>query len=245
MNILLIEDSSSIQKMLNQYLTELDYNVIIGSTAKEGLELLKSNPVDVILLDIILPDLNGIDVCKLIRQHSNTPILILTATKDTAVPCLSAGADDYIQKPFDPDELILRIKNVFRRNERPFLDEDFKSIKAIEKCYKFASLEYHPEKKILLSDELDEIDLTASEHLVLNYFLSHSGQILSREDIAKAINLQNYSSTMSRSVDTLIYRLKSKLKAFQDPAISSVRNKGYQWIAPTETAQTNLHENIL
>ncbi|MDC0535934.1 response regulator transcription factor [Francisellaceae bacterium] len=245
MNILLIEDSSSIQKMLNQYLTELDYNVLIGSTAKEGIELLQNEKVDVILLDIILPDMNGIDVCKSIREHSNTPIIILTATKDTAVPCLLAGADDYIQKPFDPDELLLRIKNVFRRSERPFLDEDFKNIKSLEKCYKFATLEYHPEKKLLLNDELDEVDLTANEHMALNYFLSHSGQVLSREDIARSINVQNYSSTMSRSIDTLIYRLKSKLKAFEDPVISSVRNKGYQWIAATETAQTNLHEDIL
>ncbi|MFN3966488.1 MAG: response regulator transcription factor [Endomicrobiia bacterium] len=206
--ILIIEDEEETIEFLKEYLTSEGYEVLYSTTGRDGLQKIKKENPNLVLLDLGLPDIDGLEVCKNIKQSTDTrtiPIIMLTCRTDITdkVTGLEAGADDYIVKPFDPHELIARIKAVFRRIEyyAPQPDE------IISKGGITLDVGKH---KVQVEFSAD-IELSPKEFQLLYLLMKNSGNVLEREYLLKS--LWGYTgSTESRTVDVHIQRLRKKLQ---------------------------------
>lgn len=217
MAILIIEDEKKVASFLKRGLEDSNYSIDLAAKGVEGLELLMKNEYQLIILDINLPDMNGIEVCQKIRENKSTPILMLTAlgTVDDKVAGLEAGADDYLLKPFQFKELLARIKALSRRP--PLLDN---------KIYKAADLELNIDTKVVFRAG-KIIDLTAKEYGLLEYFLKNKGKVLSRADIAENVWDLNFD-TGTNIIDVYITYLRKKIdKNFTPKLIHTLVGLGY------------------
>lgn len=214
----MIEDDPDITVLLVNYLKLYQMQVDAVNTPSLGLEKLVAQHYDLIILDLTLPEIDGLDVCRMIREKIDTPIIISSARGDLEdkLVALDYGADDYIPKPYEPRELIARIKSVMRR--------------------------YQPSQKIALSKfELFEerqqinfnkqqLDLTPAEYEILRLLIVNSGRILTRDFlVGNAPSITKESS--SRTVDVIISRLRHKIEEDQKSPIyiKSLRNRGYRF----------------
>lgn len=220
MRILLVEDDTTLAQNIKKGLTEEDYAVDLIQDGKQAYEQAVSEAYDLIILDIMLPGLNGIDICRGLRQEKIfTPIIILTAKSSTEdkITGLDSGADDYIAKPFSFEELLSRIRSLIRRS----------TIK--ETILKVGSLELNPSTHIV-KRKGKEIILTGKEYSLLEYFMHHPNQILTREQILSHVWDYSYES-MSNIVEVLIRRLRNKIdKDFpgEKRLFSTIRGLGYR-----------------
>ncbi len=215
---LMIEDDPDITTLLVNYLKKYDIIVTAASTPSTGLTLLDSNDFNLVILDLTLPQMDGLEVCKLIRAKTDIPIIISSARSDIndKVIGLQFGADDYLPKPYEPKELIARIKSVLRRYHP-----------AVAK--KNTLFVLHQAEQIILHNNVS-LSLTRAEYDILSLFLLHANQTLSRDflsDNSEAIS--DESST--RSIDVIIRRLRQKIES--DPKnpryIHSIRGSGYRF----------------
>lgn len=220
--ILVIDDDEKMNNLLKDYLSGFDYQVLSALDPESGLETLKSEKPDLIILDVMLPGMNGFEVCKEIRKESSIPIIMLTARGDVTdrIVGLELGADDYLPKPFEPRELVARIQSIFRR---------ISPVKS-ENEIKFDNLIVDLDKHIICLDG-KYIELTTMEFEVLEVFIKNRGIVLSREklmEMLKGIDWESYD----RSVDVLISRLRQKLN--DDPRhpkfIKTMWGSGYKFI---------------
>lgn len=229
---LIIEDEQSILKLLAYNLKQEGYHVESSMDGKEGLAFALKNTYDIILLDLMLPNIDGMDICRTLRQEKiDVPIIMLTA-KDTEIDKivgLEMGADDYITKPFSPREVIARMKAVLRRykksNELRMKQEDGLVLKIGE-------IEIHPEKyEVFVREEL--IDLTPKEFDLLLYLSQRVGRILSREQLLHAIWDFDFEGE-TRIVDVHISHLREKIeKNTKSPEyIITARGFGYKLEVP-------------
>lgn len=218
--ILIIEDEHSIQRMIEYDLKQLNYEVDSASDGFEGYKKASSTIYDVILLDVMLPNMNGMDICKKLRQEGNNAyIIMLTALDDefSVIKGFDIGADDYIKKPFSPRELIARIKAGLRRqgltnNEDTLYYNDLKIIQSSYEVFKGN----------------EKIELTLKEFELLVYLLKNKGKALSRDQLLT--NLWGFSyDGDSRVVDVHIFKLREKLDPDAD-YIKTVRGIGYRII---------------
>ena len=220
--ILIVEDEADIAQLVKLYLEKDGFRTTIASTGIEALTLIKTNRPDMVVLDLMLPEIDGLEVCKKIRSAPDTallPILMLTAKaeeSDTIIG-LELGADDYVTKPFSPKVLVTRVKALFRRLERT---HDPK-----QTSYAYGSLVVDLVRHEALVDE-KEIPLTAKEFGLLEQLVRHPGRVLTRDVLLNAVWGYDYYGT-TRTVDVHIRRLKLKIPLLDD-AIIAVKSLGYK-----------------
>lgn len=230
--ILIIEDDPSLAELISEYLSMNYYQVYHAPTATDGLNILNSpnKSVDLIILDLMLPDMDGIQVCQKVRQHkdswlSHTPIIMLTAKGDTTdcVLGLEMGADDYLSKPFEPRELLARIRSVLRRH-------DLSSLPHKDDNLTFGRLKVYPDSHEVTIDD-EPVRLTTHQFQLLHYFATHSGKVLSREQLWHAMPNDDSSDNIDRAIDVHISRLRALIEdnPRQPKRIITVRGVGYQF----------------
>ena len=219
MKILLVEDDNSISRFITKGLKEMLYTVDAAIDGEEGLHLALSQSYDMIILDIMLPKIDGWEVLESIRKEQlNTPVIILTAkdAKEDIVKGLELGADDYLVKPFSFVELLARIKAILRRG-RP--DTDL-SIMTVE------DLTLDLISRTVRRNEKD-IELSAKEFMLLEYLMRNEGQILTRTMILESVWGYNFD-TESNTIDVHINHLRKKIdRDFQPKLIRTIKGVGY------------------
>ncbi|MDN9008450.1 response regulator transcription factor [Brevibacillus laterosporus] len=226
--ILVVEDEVSISKLIQFNLEKAGYEVITAFDGKQALTMAREEKPDFIILDLMLPYMDGLDVCKTLRQERiNTPILILTAKEDELdkILGLELGADDYITKPFSPREVVARVKAILRRfNAKPEPDPE----KEEERQYSFGEIVIYPEKyEVFLRDE--KVELTPKEFELLLYLASNVGRVLTRDQLLNAVWNYDFVGD-SRIVDVHVSHLREKLEQdTKNPRyIKTVRGLGYK-----------------
>ncbi|MBC99128.1 MAG: DNA-binding response regulator [Halobacteriovoraceae bacterium] len=222
-SILLVEDSKEIYQIVNQALSRVA-DIKWGKSLQEGRDLIKENSIDLLLLDLELPDGNGIELCEELQStHPELPIFLLTAHDQLSDKVLgfSAGADDYITKPFNSLELKARIEAKLRK-----LDILMKSSDILE--WNELSINKSSQTLKVISDgDWENVELTALEFKLLMYFAVNEGKVLNREDILDEIWGQDVH-VYSRSVDTHVSKLRKKLLGASE-TIESVHGVGYKF----------------
>ena len=222
--ILLIDDDEKLGELLKAYFQRFDMQLDNAVRPSEGLLKIQRDKPDLVILDGMLPEQDGFDVCRTIRKTSSIPVVMLTARGDVTdrIVGLEIGADDYLSKPFEPRELVVRIQNVLRRS-RAAEEENSKQLR-------FGSLLVDTERR---TAELDgsPLDLTTMEYQLLVLFASNPGRTFNRDvilDELRGIDAQLFS----RSVDILVSRLRQKLgdTSRQPRFIKTVWGTGYAFI---------------
>jgi len=222
-NILMIEDDTDIAHLLGLVLQEHDMSVTNFECPELGISALNVHSYDLVILDLSLPGIDGTEVCKIIREKFSIPIIISTARSDIKdkMICYNFGADDYIPKPYDPEELILRIHALLKRTNTTNL-----------------SLPKETKKKFRVDKERLEIykeniliDFTQAQYHILSYLIEKSGFPISREEILLNVESVKYESSM-KSIDVLIGRIRQKIE--ENPKspkyLVSIRGVGYKFI---------------
>ena len=226
--ILIVDDDKEICALLKMFLTLEKYNVISAGTGLEGLKSFREGAADLIILDIGLPDISGQQLCKLIRQESDVPIVMLSANDSVSdkVICLEYGADDYISKPFENMELIARVKAILRRVEKNKTEE---AAASDSPEITFAGLVIDLSRRQVMQNGAS-LNLTPKEFELLIYFSKHQGQTLARDKITEDLWGKNTLYRWSRSLDVHIQNLRQKIE--QNPKnpsiIQTVSGVGYR-----------------
>lgn len=221
--ILIVEDEEDIQELLKFNLAKEGYQVSVASTGEEGLRHATQHVPDLVLLDLMLPKVDGLEVCKRLRAHprgAHIPIIMLTAKGEEAdvVTGLEVGADDYIAKPFSPRVVIARIRNILRRRG--------KTAESDEEPIKTRDLFIHPGRhEVLVKNK--PVDLTFTEFRVLHLLATRPGWVFSRQQIVDGVRGEDYAVT-ERAVDVQIVGLRKKLGASGEQ-IETVRGVGYRF----------------
>lgn len=215
-HILIIDDDEKIRDLLKQYLKNNNFFVSTAINASDAEEKLKIIKFDLVIIDIMMPGKDGLQLTKEIREKIDLPIILLTAKgePEDRVRGLELGAEDYLPKPFEPKELLLRIKNVIKRiRKNKYV---ITSIKIGKASINMKKMEIQKEKKV--------IKINTSEKILLENMIGSAGKIFSREEISKITNL-----TQERSIDVLVTRLRQKIEP--DPKnpkyLQTVRGTGY------------------
>jgi len=222
-HIVVVEDETDILELITYNLEKENYRVNGFSSGEEAIKSIPKLKPDVVILDLMLPGLDGMEVCKNIKQNNKTSdirVMMLTAKSDETdiVTGLELGADDYMTKPFSPKVLHARIKALLRRDERKDKDE--------EGVLDLGELHIHPGKREVRL-EGESLSLTNMEFKILHFLASHQGWAYTRSQIVAAIRGENFAVT-DRSVDTLIVGLRKKLGNHSD-LIETVRSVGYRF----------------
>ncbi|WDV45570.1 response regulator transcription factor [Clostridiaceae bacterium M8S5] len=216
--ILIAEDDTRMRILISDFLKNQGYSIIEAKHGCQAIEKFKNNNIDLAILDIMMPYLNGFEVCKEIRKISDIPIVMLTA-KNTEIDELNGfknGSDEYITKPFSPTILVARINALIKRTYQ--INED----DVIKKGALTVILKQH---KVILNDE--PIDLSQTEYNLLLYFIENESIVLTRNQLLNKIWGIDYQGT-DRTVDTHINRLRIKFKDYQS-YIQTVRGYGYKF----------------
>ena len=223
--ILLIDDDEKLGELLGAYFKRFDLDLVAANHPALGLQKLAAEKPDLVILDVMLPDQDGFQLCREIRRHSAVPIIMLTARGDVTdrVVGLELGADDYTPKPFEPRELVARVQNVLRRTStRAELQEEGR--------LRFRDLDLNLERRTV-DLEGAPLDLTTMEYQLLVLFASHPGRTYTRDEILNELRGID-AQLFSRSVDILVSRLRQKLKdtTRQPRYIKTVWGTGYTFV---------------
>ena len=218
-HILVVDDDDRIRELVKQYLEENDFLVtaaIDAFDAKKKIEIVK---FDILILDIMMPGESGLSLTKEIKKNNPTPIILLTAKGETRdrIEGLELGADDYLGKPFEPKELLLRIKNILNKVQKPYLPNEIYIGKALINL-----------KKLNIKINNKTIKINPQERKVLEKMLEVPGKVFSRDDIGKIINISK-----ERTIDVMITRLRQKIESNpKNPKyLQTIRGSGYElWI---------------
>ena len=205
-NILVVDDEKEIADLLEIYLISDGFQVLKAYSAKEGLRILEEKKIDLVLLDVMMPDMDGIAMCRRIRETNNIPIIMVSAkTQDIdKIVGLSTGADDYVAKPFNPLELMARVKSQIRRYVR------LGSIESKEGVIVTGGLALDTVAKELTLDG-EPVRLTAREYGIVEYLMRNLGHVLSTQQIYEAVwNEPSYSS--EKTVTVHIRRIREKIE---------------------------------
>ena len=221
--ILVIEDDPRMQKILQRVFGEQGYEVTVCSDGQSGLDSFRRAKPSAVILDLLLPNIFGRDVCKIIKaEQPEVPVIVVSAISEVAdkVLLLELGADDYVTKPFSPRELMARVQAALRRRNKP----------AALATYRFGDCEIDF-AKMSASRAGKPITLTAHEFKLLNYFVEHSERVLSREELLNEVwGYNSYPTT--RTVDNQILKLRQKLEPDSaDPRyLQTIYGAGYKFV---------------
>lgn len=225
-SILLVDDDTELCALLEEYLADEGFNLETCHEGIQGLERSLSGQHDLVILDVMLPGCNGFEVLKQLRQKSDLPVLMLTARGDEVdrIVGLEIGADDYLGKPFNPRELVARMRAIFRRLRSPDSGSD-----ATPSPSKICvdDIELEPGTRRVLKHG-QAIDLTAVEFNLLTVLLQSAGSVVSREELNRVVLGREYSP-YDRSIDVHISKLRKKLgeKVGKADRIQAIRGEGY------------------
>ncbi len=218
-HILVVDDDDRIRELVKQYLEEHNFLVttaVDALDAKKKLEIIK---FDILILDIMMPGESGLSLTKEMKKNNQTPIILLTAKGETGdrIHGLELGADDYLGKPFEPKELLLRIKNILNKIQKPLLPDEIYIGSALINL-----------KKLDIKKNKKTIKINPQEKKVLEKMLEFPGKVFSRDDIGKMINISK-----ERTIDVMITRLRQKIESRpKNPKyLQTIRGSGYVlWI---------------
>ncbi len=216
--ILLIDDDEKLAKLLTAYFAKFDLRLISEVLPSKGIKRFRETSPDLVILDVMLPEMDGFEICRLLRAESNVPIIMLTARGDVndRVIGLETGADDYLSKPFEPKELVARIEIILSR---------VSDKKAVDDLLTFGQLTIKPSRyEVAISGK--KVDLTAKEYALLMLMCTNPDKVFSRDDIMNQLSGID-SELFSRSVDILVSRLRTKLKPLD--YIQTVWGMGYKF----------------
>ena len=217
--ILLIEDDPRLAEMVKNYLGEAGFAVTVSPRGQDGIALEARETFDALVLDLMLPDIDGLEVCRRIRMRSQTPILMLTARGDAMdrIVGLEIGADDYLPKPFEPREMLARLRAILRRRGRGEHSE----------VLRFGRLEIDVGARVARLDG-EARELTSYQFSLLLTLAQHSGRVMSRDAIMEAMKNEKFDA-FDRSIDVHISRIRAAIE--DDPKkprrIITVRGNGY------------------
>ena len=223
-SVLIIDDDEILCDRLKNYFSQYGLELLVANTPTDGLNMLRQHQPEALLLDVMLPEVDGFTLCKTIRLEQSLPIIMLTARGELSdkVLGLEIGADDYLAKPFEPRELVARIQVLLRRNVKPVEQQE---------CWQFDDLVIYPQQhKAVLDGE--QIKLTGMEFNLLVLLAGNPGTVYNRDQLLnelKGIDADVYS----RSVDILMSRLRQKLgdNPKQVRYIKTLRAVGYTFVA--------------
>ena len=203
--ILLVDDEPTMLKGLKFYLEQDGYEILTAQDGEEALNVFAENEVDLVLLDVMLPKIDGIQVCQRIREQSNVPIIMLTAKGEDMdkILGLEYGADDYMTKPFNVLEVKARIKSIFRRTTQPVRVEEKKTVRVHDMEVNLVN------RSVTLGGK--DIRLTAKEFDLLQLFIQNRGKVFSREAMLETVWKYDYMGD-ARTVDVHIRRLREKIE---------------------------------
>lgn len=223
-HILIVDDDAEIRRLAGKFLREHGHKVTSAQDAREMREAMASGPVDLIILDIMLPGVSGLDLCRDLRRSSNVPIIMLTARGSDVdrIVGLELGADDYLAKPFNPRELLARIHAVLRRT-RP--SDAVPTVGGSN--LKFSGWTLDTRRRELTNPEGAVVDLSTGEYDLLLTFLEHPQRVLNRDQLMDAA--KNRTATgFDRAIDIQVSRLRKKLESHGSPEmVKTVRGAGY------------------
>ena len=218
-HILVVDDDNRIRELVKQYLEKNNFIVTTAPDAFEATKKLVIIKFDILILDIMMPGKSGLSLTKEIKKKNSTPIILLTAKGEAIdrIQGLEMGADDYLAKPFEPKELLLRIKNILKKNQKPILPSEI--------CIGNALINL---KKLSIKKNYKDIKINPQEKKILEKMLEEPGKVFSRDDIGKIINISK-----ERTIDVMITRLRQKIESNpKNPKyLQTIRGSGYAlWI---------------
>ncbi len=232
---MLVEDDETLASLLQNYLSSFGFDVLVVHSGNEAVNKITAIQPSLVVLDLMLPGMDGLSVCRQVRSQFSGQILMLTASGDDMdqVAALEIGADDFVQKPIQPRVLLARIKNLLRR--------ELNTIEASQSNQKSEPSNSSKEKtfgalwlneslqRCKLNDEL--VPLTPSEFLLLWHLAKHAEQVLSREELLQSLRNIEYDG-LDRSVDNKVAQIRKKLKddANRPQGVITVRGKGYMFV---------------
>jgi len=218
-HILVVDDDDGIRELVKQYLNQNNFLVSTANSAEDALEKIQVIKFDLIILDIMMPGKSGLEFTIENKKKINTPIILLTAKGEASerVKGLEVGADDYLPKPFEPKELILRIKNILNKTQ----------IDTKKRMVSFGNIEINLNKHLIIKNN-EEFKINSTEKTILEVMINSPGKTFSREEIGNIIKLDK-----ERSIDVVITRLRKKIEI--DPKnpkyLQTLRGEGYVlWI---------------
>ncbi len=218
-HILIVDDDDGIRSLVKKYLNENNYLITTSDSAEDAAKKIEIIKFDLIILDIMMPGKSGLEFIKENKKKLETPIILLTAKgeADERVEGLEIGADDYLPKPFEPKELVLRIKNIIEKTKKNDL----------RRIIEFENIKIDLNKQLIFKNN-SEYKINSTEKTILEKMINNPGKIFSREDIGKLIDLNK-----ERSIDVIITRLRKKIEINpKNPKfLQTIRGSGYVlWI---------------
>ena len=218
-HILIVDDDDRIRELVKQYLNENDYLVTTANSAEDAKEKVNIIKFDIIILDIMMPGQSGLDFTNENKKKINTPIILLTAKGESSdrIEGLEIGADDYLAKPFEPKELVLRVQNILNKTKS----------KSQKRVVNFSNINIDLNKSLIIKNNR-EFKINNTEKIILEKMINSPGETFTREEIGRLINLDK-----ERSIDVIITRLRKKIEV--DPKnpkfLQTIRGTGYVlWI---------------
>jgi two-component system OmpR family response regulator len=232
-HLLIVDDNREIRDLLARYFTKNGLRVDVASGGAEMRQQLRAGIFDLVVLDIMMPGEDGLSLCRQLRQSSDIPIVLLTAVSEETerIVGLELGADDYVTKPFNPRELLARVRAILRRSSKPaqaMADADAGR-------YRFNRWTLDVPRRVLLDETGAESPLGTAEFRLLQAFVSRPGMVLTREQLLD-ITAGRSAQPFDRSIDNLVSRLRKRIE--QDPQqpaiIKTVWGNGYMLVGPVE-----------
>jgi two-component system phosphate regulon response regulator OmpR len=218
-HILVVDDDDGIRNLVKQYLNENNFLVTTANSAEDASKKIEVVKFDLIVLDIMMPGKSGLEFTQENKNSIKTPIILLTAKSEVSerVEGLEVGADDYLPKPFEPKELVLRIKNILNKTKR----------RDLKRVIEFGSIKIDLNKHLIIKNS-KEYKINNAEKIILEEMINSSGKTFSRDEIGRILNLDK-----ERSIDVIITRLRKKIES--DPKnpkyLQTIRGAGYVlWI---------------
>ena len=231
--VLVVEDDPDIAQLVERYLEKSGFSVELLANGRDALAAVAARPPDVLVLDLMLPQVDGLEICRVVRGNTATaaiPIIMLTARAEESdrIVGLEMGADDYLAKPFSPNELVARVRALLRRAQRaaPGIPAG--------RPMQYGAITIDPERHTI-ADAGGPVTLTAKEFMLLEYFLQHRGRVLSRDVLLTDVWGYRYTGG-TRTVDVHVRRLREKLPLLST-ALTTVKQFGYKLLESPDAAE--------